>query len=119
MNKYVFVIALLGLMGCDNTVSTNGAIVIGEETTTYANAESFCQSVGGTLVELEGSADMQRVYDAWVAHPVAFEAIWVGNTLTNVEGEEYGYAMLRGGVLVTVEQDGVEHEALPACEILP
>lgn len=114
MTKYFFVIACI-LCACDNT-NSNGAIVIGTETTTYANAEGFCASVGGTLVELEGSADMQRVYDAWVAHPVAFEAIWVGNTLTNVEGEEYGYAMLRGGVLVTVQQDDTA-EALPACEV--
>jgi hypothetical protein len=88
----------------------------------YAEAAARCEELGGELVEFDSTAEIQAIYDAWVTAQYVdqtappSEAIWVGTWITNTEGEEYGYAMLRGGALFPVEQDGARL-GLPACEL--
>lgn len=87
----------------------------------YADAAAACNAIDADLVEFESTAEIQAVYDAWVQAQYVdmrippSEGLWVGTWIVNVEGTEWGYAMLRGGALVPVEQDGVR-VALPACE---
>lgn len=92
----------------------------------YADAAAACAAVErdgvpGVLVTFESTAELQAVFDTWVeAQYIAqtippSEAIWTGAHITNVEGGEWVYAMMRGGVLNLAEPEG-EHVALPACE---
>lgn len=92
----------------------------------YADAAAACAAVEhdgvpGVLVTFESTAELQAVFDAWVeAQYVAqtippSEAVWTGAHITNVEGGEWVYAMMRGGVLNLAEPEG-DHLALPACE---
>lgn len=89
----------------------------------YADAATACTDIGGVLVEFESTAEIQAVFDAWVTAQYELEtvppseALWVGTWINPYEDVEWGYAMMRGGALIPVEQDDAERLGLPACEL--
>jgi hypothetical protein len=87
----------------------------------YSEAATYCESIGGTLVEFNSTTEMQVVYDTWIVAEndgsiQDTDGLWVGTWLTADHGAEYGYAMVRGGALVPVEMDA-ERRAVAACEV--
>lgn len=133
--RALFVVLVVSLVGCAEQATPEASAlasqcvpsqlstyVIDSNFVTYADAESRCVELGGHLAEFDSTAEIQAVFDAWVSAQYVemtappSEAIWVGTWITSVSGDEWGYAMVRGGALFPVEQDG-DAFGLAACEI--